>query len=69
MCELHAVLLDAKLCKHYQPVTVSPQKYLKMSADMHRFVFGPDSVRYLREVNDVRVNHSTCLKINYYDVR
>jgi len=43
-------LVDAKLCKQYQPVTVSPQKYLKMSTDMNRFVFGPDSVRYLREV-------------------
>ena len=47
---LCAALLDAKLCKHYQPVTVSPLKYLNMSTDMKRFVFGPDSVRYLREV-------------------
>jgi len=43
--------VDAKLAKRYQPVTVSPQKYLKMSSDMNRYVFGPDSVRYLREVN------------------
>jgi len=64
------VLLDAKLCKQYQPVTVSPQKFLKMSNDMNRFVFGPDSVRYLREVSVSCMNQSSWIKnkgCDHYD--
>ena len=32
------------------PSTVTPQIYLKMSADMNKFVFGAEANRYLREV-------------------
>ncbi|XP_064624443.1 ubiquitin carboxyl-terminal hydrolase 24-like isoform X2 [Lineus longissimus] len=32
------------------PSTVTPQIYLKMSTEMHKCVFGPDSSRYIREV-------------------
>jgi ubiquitin carboxyl-terminal hydrolase 9/24 len=39
-----------KTIQQYQPRTVTAQKYLKMSPEMDRFVFGLDCVRYLREV-------------------
>ncbi|XP_070196439.1 ubiquitin carboxyl-terminal hydrolase 24-like isoform X2 [Littorina saxatilis] len=32
------------------PLSVQPKIFLKMHTDMHKFVFGPESVHYLREV-------------------
>jgi ubiquitin carboxyl-terminal hydrolase 9/24 len=34
----------------YNPTTVVPQRYLKMSPEMQSYVFGTESARYIREV-------------------
>ncbi|XP_060555692.1 ubiquitin carboxyl-terminal hydrolase 24-like isoform X1 [Ruditapes philippinarum] len=33
-----------------KPLTVTPQTFLKMSADMEKYTYGPEATRYLREV-------------------
>ena len=55
------------------PSTVTPQIYLKMSADMNKFVFGAEANRYLREVcvtpNIVKGNMSVsgiCITVKHF---
>ena len=35
-----------------KPHTVTPKTYLKMSAEMEKYVYGNESTRYLREVSN-----------------
>ncbi|XP_052775472.1 ubiquitin carboxyl-terminal hydrolase 24-like isoform X3 [Mya arenaria] len=46
----HKRTIDIGDHKPYKPVMASPKTLLKMSAEMEKYVFGPESTRYLKEI-------------------
>ena len=49
--QIFIIIVECGEYAERKPHTVTPKTFLKMSAEMERYVYGNESTRYLREVS------------------